>query len=131
MGEGEGIDDEAGDQRGLRRQSKAQAENNANESVARVRRLWRRRRVEEEEWHMNNGFWGRRPTLPKARYYVTLHSALSGGIPQPTATTASDRPTNAAAVSLLFFPQMTLVVREKMKRRRRLCRIASRGGRQE
>ena len=61
MGEGEGIDDEVGDQRGLRRQSKAQAENNANESVARVRRLWRRQRVEEEEeWHMNNGFWGRR-----------------------------------------------------------------------
>ena len=61
MGEGEGIDDEVGDQRGLRRQSKAQAENNANESVARARRLWRRQRVEEEEeWHMNNGFWGRR-----------------------------------------------------------------------
>ena len=37
MGEGEGINDEVGDQRGLRRQSKAQAENNANESVARVR----------------------------------------------------------------------------------------------
>ena len=39
-------------------------ENNANESVARARRLWRRQRVEEEEgeeeWHMNNGFWGRR-----------------------------------------------------------------------
>ena len=37
MGEGEGIDDEVGDQRGLRRQSKARPENNANESVARVR----------------------------------------------------------------------------------------------
>ena len=69
MGEGEGIDDEVGDQRGLRRQSKARPENNANESVARVRRLWRWQRVEEEEeeeWHMNNGFWGRRRSLKRA-----------------------------------------------------------------